>query len=180
VSKKKQLVPDYTDLIIEHGLCPVSRTIDCSGEVDERMYRKILRGLRILTNQSSEPIVLVLNSAGGDLYEAFAIHNSILASPAPVDVHVSGICMSAALVILAAGRLRSASPLSSFMVHDGTMATSGEGETFLSQAARYKEELKMFKKIVISRANKSFKWTARDAYYWPDEALELGLIDEIK
>lgn len=181
MSKKKNQQPDYTDLIIEHGICPETRTIDCSGEVDERMYRKLLRGLRILNNQDKEkPIKLILNSLGGSVWDGFAIFDLLRSFPTPIDIHVAGSCASMAVVILQAGRYRTASPTSRFLVHAGSVGAAGDVERVYESIHADKEDREMMKTIIMTRANKKFKYPKGDLYFWADQAVAWGIIDEIQ
>ncbi len=177
---KKKPQPDFTDLILEYGIDVVKRELYVTGEVNEKMYRHVLTGLAVLNQKSSESILAVLNSTGGDLYSGLAIYDLLKSSPSPIDVHVVGTSMSAALIILQAGRVRSASPLSQFMMHIGSLGLYEDAATAHIQVEHDKKLRKLMQKLVTQRTKKQFKWSDRDRYMFADEALEAGLIDEIE
>lgn len=72
-----------------------------------------------------EPIRLIVNSFGGEVYDAFGIIAAIDASETPVHTYAYGSVMSAALPVFLAGKKRFIHPLCTFMYHE--ISTSYEG-----------------------------------------------------
>lgn len=75
-------------------------------------------------------IVIKINSGGGDLYTAIAIHNALRALPAHKTVIVDGIAASAASVIMCAGDTVQVYPGSLVMIHGVKAYTSGYMDIF--------------------------------------------------
>lgn len=70
-------------------------------------------------------IVVRINSPGGSLFDAMAIHSSILHHPAYVSVYVDSLAASAASVIALAGDEIIMMPGSQFMIHDPSAMEDG-------------------------------------------------------
>jgi len=64
-------------------------------------------------------IKILLNSSGGSVFDGLAIYDAIRACKSFIHIHVIGQCASIATAILQAGDLRTASPNSWLMVHNG-------------------------------------------------------------
>ncbi|MFO1071114.1 MAG: Clp protease ClpP [Geminicoccaceae bacterium] len=56
-----------------------------------------------LRRHGNRPVVVTINSPGGDLFEGLAIHNLLRAHPAAVAVRIVGLAASAASIIAMAG-----------------------------------------------------------------------------
>ncbi len=65
----------------------------------------------------SQPLRVVINSVGGYVYEAIAIHNLLADWPKEVTTHVNSIAASAATIIALVGDKRTISDNAEFMVH---------------------------------------------------------------
>lgn len=97
---------------------PTTSHLVLSGDINFESAREILHGIHHAnTYDEVEKIVITMNSAGGDLYSAFAIYDQMKASKKPVDIIAAGCCMSAAVLILQAARKRYARKHTIFMVH---------------------------------------------------------------
>lgn len=103
--------------LITHNIELNSRTIYISGEVNDEMLECVCNGLVGLG--ISKPILLVLNSGGGDLATAWSIYDLIYNYPCEVNIVVIGQCCSAATIILQAGYRRFITPNSYLMIHSG-------------------------------------------------------------
>jgi len=150
------------------------------GEVDTDMYATCSRGLSDLGQLHSE-ITIVLNTEGGDLYQALAIYDLIRLSESQgvlVKILCCGPVMSAGTVILSASSQRVATPNTQFMIHYGE-----EYNDAPSSVKHNKHLFKLMKQIIGSRvkisSRKLTNWFNQDTYLTADEALECGLIDRI-
>lgn len=149
-------------------------------------------------NKPLKKITLFLSSPGGDASVMLAFKDffeSLKKESILVDVHVEGICYSAAtmLVALASGK-RTASPNSRFMVHElqiqgvggtatQTKSTSKEIEFLMDRLTDLYTDLSLKGKCTKAEKVKMRKtwdgYMAAETYLSSDEAKELGLIDEV-
>jgi ATP-dependent Clp protease protease subunit len=73
-----------------------------------------------------EPIKLIINSFGGELYSGLALVDVIDNSLTPIHTICHGSAMSMALVVFAAGHKRFASKYATFMYHEASYETDGK------------------------------------------------------
>lgn len=160
------------------------RKISLSGEVDTEMYRNLCAELDLLERQSrNKPIILELNSGGGDAMEAIAIAGRLRASPCPLEVHGYGQIFSAATIIFAAAPVRKMSKYAWFMVHDGE-------DEFEGSANQIQVELSHLKRIELQWAEMLEEFTEIPRALWVElseqttymtaqECLKLKLVSEL-
>ncbi|SLM17851.1 ATP-dependent Clp protease proteolytic subunit 2 (fragment) [uncultured spirochete] len=79
-----------------------TRTVLLVGEVDKDLSEKVVRQLLLLDSISDEPIMLLIDSPGGDVYAGFSIFDVIRFIKAPVRIVGIGLVASAAALILIA------------------------------------------------------------------------------
>lgn len=137
---------------------------------------------------SKQKVTLSMNTPGGSVYDALALYDLIKTyrKHFPIHIHVSGVCISAGVPILQAASRRTASPHSTFMVHEVSLGTGGY-QTVTQQAGEVKEALRLQKlvnEIIAEHSLLNFTKLRRtrgpvDHYYTAEQALELKLIDEI-
>ncbi|EGL17829.1 MULTISPECIES: ATP-dependent Clp protease proteolytic subunit [unclassified Paenibacillus] len=132
-----------------------------------------------------QPIKLIINSYGGQIYDGMAIVAVILSSKTPIHSYVYGYAMSMALLAAAAAHKRYAHKLATFMYHDSLTNLEGKLEHVhdtLGELRRVKDqydrELLMKTKISQSKLDE-VKKCKDDWYISAEEALELGIIDEM-
>lgn len=163
------------------------RTIIVSEDIEDALAYRVLSELGYLATKSSEPIRILFNSPGGEIYPALAMYNAILASKVAVDIEVVGLCASAATVVLQAARRRLSRRAARFMVHEVADFKFLAIET-ATEAEENAEELKKVNRqlieIVAARAAKTadeILKLVRKRDYWMSaaEAREFGLVDEI-
>ena len=134
-------------------------------------------------NAGSGPIMIWLNSPGGDVVAAARIYNMLLDYPGTVTVNIDGIAASAASVIAMAASHVAMSPVSMLMIHNPATLAMGD-KTELSRALDMLESVKdsiinaYQLKTGLSRAKLS---KLMDAETWMDAtaAIDLGFADEI-
>lgn len=176
---------EHINYFFEYGMDISTKTLylgsgdssDC--DVDEVLAANIIKGLRILSSiRPDDPINIIVNSQGGDTQHGLAIYDAIRMVSTPVYVTVLGHCYSISAWILQAGRVRRMTPNSSMMIHHG----AGRKDAF------EREQDKRCTDILLSRIREKHpgfteakldKLLLKDTYLFPEEALELGLIDEI-
>jgi ATP-dependent Clp protease protease subunit len=142
----------------------------------------------ILSNRPEEnekdPITLMINSNGGDVYEALGIIDYIESLSVPVNVIARGRAMSAAAMILCCGTgLRAASKSSTIMVHEASAEIFGKSADIKANAEHIDELEEEFYKMMAKKTkhDEDFwrKACRKDYYMTAQKALELGLIDKV-
>jgi ATP-dependent Clp protease protease subunit len=175
------------DILIEHDLDIRGRIIYVQAEIDEDIASKFIKLIKYLDKTTGD-IEIVLNSEGGCVTSGLAMHDAIKACINPVTIKVYGCAMSIAAVILQAADVRIASPHSRLMIHRGSTELVGDFNN-VKKAMKEEEELdKIMCDIHFDRmtsVNPNFKRSQLekmmdvDTYFSSQQALELGLIDEI-
>ncbi len=80
------------------------REVSVVGEIDDEAANRIVAQLLFLENEnSSEPITLVVNSVGGSVTSALAIHDTIGSISTPVHTYCPGAATGMAVLLLACG-----------------------------------------------------------------------------
>ncbi len=166
-----------------------SRNIPLVGEVNGQMALNTMMMLLQMNEESREkPITLYIDSGGGSVPAGWTIIDTMNAISAPVDTICYGTAASMAAIILAAGRKRYALPHSLIMIHQPSLVTAEESvrqEDFQVLADRIKSTREGAERFLAERSNGKadqarFHEACRlDTYLSPEEALELGIIDEI-
>jgi ATP-dependent Clp protease protease subunit len=132
-----------------------------------------------------KPIILLINSYGGDLHAALGLTDIMQKITSPIITACIGVAQSAASCILAAGNKRYAVPNSEIMIHQqwSYFEESMKHDELINEVEASK---KSFKKLVEfytshTKMNKSQveKNLKKDTYFNAQECLEYGIIDEI-
>jgi ATP-dependent Clp protease protease subunit len=165
-----------------------SRSLLLIGEINASSAAIIISQLFELTSQDPlEPINIHLNTPGGVLSDGLAIHDIINILPAPIAVTVTGQCSSAGLLVLAAADVKLALPNALFYYHpiQSYHSLIGSREEADANYEMYKYSLERYNECVrtgcgINKRNwrKHFDGVT-SKYIYADEAIEIGLLDEI-
>jgi ATP-dependent protease ClpP protease subunit len=136
-----------------------------------------------LYDASSAPIELHMSSFGGCVYSALRLIDEIESAPVQIKFVGGGQIMSAATVIMSVCDHRIVHKNARIMLHDGSNDMSGRHTDIHIEADEDKFLTEVMYEIYAknSRMPKNF-WhdlCQRDTYLSADEALSLGLVDEI-
>lgn len=179
--KRKAKVSD------EDSSCSVDkdlRTIYISGDITRKLSSRFRKIFRSMQHESSEPIVVEINSPGGDVDAGHMIVDTILLSNNCVITRVTGEASSMGAMILAAGDLRQALPRSTIMVHAIRWRLDVTETQLKTEIDSIENTNTTFWDLIDSQ-------TEQDAGYWktlcggmdkyltPREALKHNLIHEI-
>lgn len=134
-------------------------------------------------------ITLHINSPGGDVFDAMAIHDAIRKHPAEVTSRVEGIAASAAsFIALAANRVLMAGH-STMMIHDPIGLTYGNAEDHQKQVDVLNQLGDEIASIYAEKADKGTrhdqqiaKWRSvmkTEAWYTDQGAVDAGLADAV-
>lgn len=166
------------------------RDIYLIGDIEKDPARVAIERLRELANDSARPITLYINSAGGNVTDGLAIHDSVrevVRRGIEVTIVVQGMAYSMGSIVLQAashGR-RLAQPHSWIMIHE---PAKWAGWQSTSAAAQHLDRLKQMQtqiyQILAARSGKPLARIIRDTkrtdlYLDAQKALDYGLIDGI-
>lgn len=174
---------------IDYGLSIEESIVYLHGDIMlGNLFDLISKVRLILTNRPKEkaldPITLLLNSNGGDVYEALGIIDYINTLSVPVNVVARGRAMSAAAMILCCGTgIRAASLSTTIMVHEASAEIMGKSADIKANADHIDELEEDFYRMMASKTknNEEFwrKACRKDFYMSAEKAKELGLIDKV-
>lgn len=139
-----------------------------------------------LESLGGKDVTVRINSGGGDVFAAHAIHNQLVAYKGRVTVVIDGLAASAATIIAVAGDRIIMPSNALFMIHNPAIGLSDYyGAEELLKAA---EALNTIKGSIVAAYRKRSKASAEelaammDAETWMGaaECLEKGFVDEIQ
>lgn len=148
-------------------------------EVTPRSFAEDLESL------NGKDVTVRINSGGGDVFAAHAIHNQLVAYKGRVTVVIDGLAASAATIIAVAGDRIIMPSNALFMIHNPAIGLSDYyGADELAQAVN---ALNAIKDSIVAAYRKRCKVSAEeiaammDAETWMGaaECLEKGFVDEI-
>jgi ATP-dependent Clp protease, protease subunit len=166
------------------------RDVYLIGDIEKDNARICIERLRELAGDNGRSITLFLNSAGGNVTDGLAIHDSIrhiISRGIEVTVVVQGMAYSMGSIVLqaASANRRLAFPHSWIMIHE---PAKWAGWQSTSAAAQHLERLKQMQdqiyKILSARSGKPLRQIIKDTkrtdfYLDAQSALNYGLIDQI-
>ena len=166
------------------------RDVYLIGDIEKDTARTCIERLRELANDNTKPITIYINSAGGNVTDGLAIHDSIrhvVSRGLEVTIIVQGMAYSMGSIVLQAaseGR-RFAFPHSWIMIHEPAKWAGWQSTT---AAAQHLERLKQMQdqiyRILSSRSGKPLRQIIKDTkrtdfYLDAQKALDYGLIDAV-
>ena len=166
------------------------RDVYLIGDIEKDVARLCIERLRELAADSMRPITLYINSAGGNVTDGLAIHDSIrflVNSGYQITIVVQGMAYSMGSIVLqsASEGRRFAFPHSWIMIHEPAKWAGWQSTT---AAAQHLERLKQMQdqiyRILSSRSGKPLRQIIRDTkrndfYLDAQRALSYGLIDAV-
>ena len=99
-----------------------------------------------------EPIMLFINSNGGNAYDAFALADIIKTSKTPIYTIAIGWCMSGGLLIFMAGKKRFIGENATLMFHDVTGWVNDKTEGIKQELEESKRLSKMYCNIITNNS----------------------------
>src|SRR5712691_6608568 len=188
-----RLIAELVDAVRAHPRKETSdrlRDVYLIGDIEKDTARSCIERLRELANENSKPMTLYSNSAGGNVTDGLAIHDSIrqvISRGIEVAIVVQGMAYSMGSIVLQAasdGR-RLAFPHSWIMIHEPAKWAGWQSTT---AAAQHLERLKQMQdqiyKILSVRSGKPLRQIIKDTkrtdfYLDAHSARDYGLIDQI-
>ncbi|KAG5996469.1 hypothetical protein E4U43_002847 [Claviceps pusilla] len=169
------------------------RIICLNGEINDYMSASIVAQLLWLESDTPDkPITMYINSPGGSVTSGMAIYDTMTYIRSPVSTVCVGGAASMAAILLAGGEAgkRYALPHSSIMIHQPLGGTHGQASDILiyaNQIQRIREQSNKIMRHHLNLAKGTDKYSLeeindmmeRDKYMSVDEALAVGVIDEV-
>lgn len=140
--------------------------------------------LKEITPKATDYIVHI-HSIGGDVFEGYAIYNSLKNTGKNIIVHIEGICASIATLIASAGSKIIMNTKSQFMIHNPSIANmSGDSRDLRNVAAQLDKIKTQLIDSWIGRTSLTKEQLAemydRETRLTPEEAVEMGFVDEVQ
>lgn len=174
---------------IDYGIDVATSTVYMFGDIgDGTLYDFTLRVRAILhmrdEEKKNDPINIVINSDGGDVYEALGMIDYIQSLDVKVNTICRGRAMSAAALLLCSGTgIRAASKNSTIMFHEISSGIYGKSSDMKANVQHTEKLEEILINIITLNSKKDASFwkdkILKDYYLSPEESLELGVIDSI-
>jgi ATP-dependent Clp protease, protease subunit len=162
------------------------RVVLFNDDVTKNVIERVVLPLTSLSQKSRKPIKFLINSPGGSVENGQMVVDSILTSRAPIVTIALGEAMSAAFDIFIAGDRRIVYPNTILMMHSGSSRFETQTLPQINQEADlHRRYFDRWSAWYASRTKIDQKeWlrmlsTGLNYYFFPEEALKLGLCHEI-
>jgi ATP-dependent Clp protease protease subunit len=166
------------------------RDIYLIGDIEKETARQAIERLRELANENKKPITLYINSAGGNVTDGLALHDTIrylVWRGLDITIIVQGMAYSMGSVVLQAASpgKRLAFPHSWIMIHEPAKFAGWQSTTAAAQHLdRLKQMQSQIYRILAERSGKPLRQIIRDTkrtdfYLDAPKAREYGLIDDV-
>src|SRR6187397_2080700 len=166
------------------------RDIYLVGDIEKDTARSVIEKLREMANDSRKPITVYINSAGGNVTDGLALHDTIrflVSTGYEITIVVQGMAYSMGSIVLQAASQgkRFAFPHSWIMIHE---PAKWAGWQSTSAAAQHLDRLKQMQsqiyRILADRSGKPLRQIIRDTkrtdfYLDAISARDYGLIDQV-
>lgn len=185
----KKVINDEIYNLQTYGIYPSARSLFLVGDIDEELAEKFLKNI-IALSEKSEDIYVYIMSNGGDVSAGRAIYDAILACECNVTAIVYGYACSAASFILQAADHRVLMPNAYIMIHVGSEGHDENHPQNIKAWRGFYDFLedwmeKVYLERIKERKPRFTKRKVKELLVWDKiiqgkEALELGLVDEVK
>src|ERR1700737_1388220 len=166
------------------------RDVYLIGDIEKDTARSCIERLRELADDNGRPITLYINSAGGNVTDGLALHDSIrqlISRGIEATIIVQGMAYSRGSIVrqAASDGKRLSFPPSGIMIHEPAKWAGWQSTT---AAAQHLERLKQMQnqiyQILSTRSGKPLRQIIRDTkrtdfYLDASCARDYGLIDEV-
>ena len=165
-----------------------SRIVQISGAVDSRLaYRVNKELLAMAAKDDKKPIVLYINSPGGEVNSGFSIYDTARFIGPEIYTLVAGLAasMGSMIALCAKKENRLAFPNSKFLIHQPLISgvIQGQASDLEIHAKDIVKTRERINQIYADETGKPLdvvkKATDRDNWMDPKEALDFGLISKI-
>lgn len=137
-----------------------------------------------LSEAGGDPVTLLVNSPGGDLYQAIEIHSRLKAYEGPVTARVTSLAASgASLLIMAANKIEMC-PGALLMIHEASsdfLGYRGTADAHRNAADALDTCNATAARIYAARSGQTLQtvltWMRDETWFGPDDAISAGLAD---
>jgi ATP-dependent Clp protease protease subunit len=168
---------------------PLSRIITL-GYIDAELVNDIIQLIYEINEEDVkkaqvEPIKLIINSFGGEVYSGLALIDVIDNSQTPIYTVCHGTAMSMGMIVYASGHHRTASRYATFMYHESHYEMNGKVATHKQEIKEVDRTEKICDEYLLSKTKftpkvlKSVKDKQGEWYFDVNTAKKYGLVDEI-
>lgn len=131
----------------------------------------------------AEQIIVRINSGGGAVHEAIAMHAALVRHQAPVHVFIEGLAASAATIVAMAGGKITIAAGGAMLVHPPSTVAVGGSDDMKSAGKLLDDILTSVSSIYRARTGQPAEvvdqWLKGDTWFSDKEAVEAGLADEV-
>ena len=128
------------------------------------------------------PLVVEINSPGGNVWDGLAIYNMLRGRQSPVTTRVVGIAASIASIIALAGDTIEMAEASLFMIHDPSGMVAGTSEDMRKMANALDQHAEILAGIYVKRTGKTSAQIraamSAETWFTAQEAIQFGLADK--
>lgn len=166
----------------------LDRIVFLGTQVNDTVANLLVAQMLFLEQSDPEaPIHFYINSPGGSVYAGLGIYDIMQYISCPVHTYCLGMAASMGSLLLTAGEAghRYALPHSRIMIHQPLGGARGQCSDIQIQANEIQELKDQLNGIYIKHSSvdmtmdKIVAETDRDNYLSPNQAIELGLIDNV-
>ncbi len=166
------------------------RKIFLVGEVNDESCNELIKQLLYMEGEdNTRPIILFINSPGGDVTSGLAVYDTIRMMKSPVTAVVTGMAASMGSIILLAcdEDKRFMLPSSSIMIHDCSWGRRDLGgykpHEVEQELCKLKHTNERLLAIIAQRCGKTknqvAKVTKNDSFFDADQAIKFGLVHAV-
>jgi ATP-dependent Clp protease protease subunit len=160
------------------------------GYIDEESVNEVIQLIYDINEEDIkktqvEPIKLIINSPGGEVYSGLALIDVIDNSQTPIYTICHGAAMSMALIVYAAGHHRLASKYATFMYHEANYGLEGKVAVHKQEIKEADRTEKICDDYLLSKTKftkkqfDSIRKAQGEWYFDVEVAKKHGLVDEI-
>lgn len=174
---------------------PCHRIVDAAGDRAKLYVYDVIGGwdldadtfVRDVHAITADAIDVHVNSPGGLVFDAVAMHEALAQHPATVDVHIDGLAASAATVLAMAGTTIDIAKAGRMMIHDAMGVAIGNAGDLIEYADLLDTVSNDIAGTYADRAGgKPADWRERmlannraGSWYSSAQAVEVGLADRV-
>lgn len=167
------------------GALELSDRIIWINEIDHDSAISVVKKMRFLIAESSDPITLAISSHGGEVQAGLLILDAITTSGVDVVTCCVGTAYSMGAILLSAGKKRLILPNSSVMIHQPLInsCSGGSCDTIDSLAKSLNKTKDKLNVLLSSYTGKTIEEieqaTKFDNHMSAEEAIAFGLVDQV-
>lgn len=131
------------------------------------------------------PIKITIDSYGGNIYCGLLLVNAIENSDTPIHTYCYSKAMSMGFMVFVVGHKRFASPIATLMYHDAGTSLGGTMEDIQQGVDQINKVVKRMDGMITAYTNipqtklDKIKKMKQNWYIFGDDAIELGIVDEL-